>query len=57
MQERFDQASNKDTMLTAFFKLNQYNENARTILYHNIKNNYVYDSVVHGKSEKETIIR
>ena len=41
--QRMQQAAEKDTKLTAWFKLNQEDETARTILYSDIPKHYVFD--------------
>ncbi|UYV82699.1 hypothetical protein LAZ67_22000600 [Cordylochernes scorpioides] len=43
IEEVVQQAGNKDTTLTAWFKLNQVDENARNILYGDIPQHYVFD--------------
>ncbi|UYV73007.1 hypothetical protein LAZ67_10001499 [Cordylochernes scorpioides] len=43
IEEVVQQAGNKDTTLTAWFKLNQVDENARNILYGDIPQNYVFN--------------
>jgi len=43
MEERVEQAANKDTMLMAWFKLNQNDEAARDYLYFNIPQHYVFE--------------
>ncbi|UYV81456.1 hypothetical protein LAZ67_20001240 [Cordylochernes scorpioides] len=43
LEEVVQQAGNKDTTLTAWFKLNQVDENARNILYGDIPQHYVFD--------------
>ncbi len=41
--EALDRAAEKDTTLTAWFKLNQDNPDARVHLYHDIPNHFVFD--------------
>lgn len=41
-QDALDKAGTKDTTLTAWFKLNDENPDARQYLYHDIPNHFVF---------------